>query len=49
MSATRSKLIEMLKDLPEEKIAIIFNLTKRIMSNDDEFDNEELSLLRKTA
>jgi hypothetical protein len=44
MSAIRSKLIEMLKELPEEKIAIIFNLTKRIMSNEDEYDNEELSL-----
>lgn len=44
MSAIRSKLIEMLKELPEEKIAIIFNLTKKIMSNEDEYDNEELSL-----
>ncbi|OPX92347.1 MAG: hypothetical protein A4E53_00546 [Pelotomaculum sp. PtaB.Bin104] len=41
---TRNKLIEMLKEFPEEKIAIIFNFTKRIMSDGDEYDNEALSL-----
>lgn len=44
MSAIKSKLIEMLKELPEEKIAIIFNFTKKIMSDENEYDNEELSL-----
>lgn len=43
MSAIRNKLIEMLKELPEEKITIIFNFAKRIMSDKDEYDNEELS------
>jgi len=43
MSAIRNKLIEILKELPEEKIAIIFNFTQKIM-NEEEYDNEELSL-----
>jgi len=44
MSTIKSKLIELLKDLPEEKIAIIFNFTKKIINNENEYDNEELSL-----
>ncbi len=44
MSVIRSKLIEMLKELPEEKIAIILNFTQKIISNEKEYDNKELSL-----
>jgi len=43
MSSIKSKLIEMLKDLPEEKIILIFNFAKKIMSDENADNSEELS------
>ncbi|MCL6447285.1 MAG: hypothetical protein K6U04_03915 [Armatimonadetes bacterium] len=46
MSAIRNKLIEMLNDLPEEKIAILLDFAQKIKEN-VENDDEELSLQEK--
>ena len=46
MSAIRNKLIEMLNDLPEEKIAILLYFAQKIKEN-VENDDEELSFQEK--
>jgi len=46
MSAIRNKLIEMLNDLPEEKIAILLDFAQKIKEN-VENDDEELSFQEK--
>lgn len=46
MSAIRNKLIEMLNELPEEKIAILLDFAQKIKES-DENDDEELSFQEK--